>query len=76
MYCQKLNQEATQLDEPPFPGELGQRIFDHISVEGWDLWMTQQTMLINEYRLNLLDQQAQDFLKKEMAKFLFEKTED
>ena len=30
-----------------------------------------QTVLINEYRLNMMDPKARDFLKTEMEKFLF-----
>lgn len=72
IYCQKLQIEAPALEAAPFPGELGQKIFTNISAEAWDLWIQHQTMLINEYRLNLLDKSAKDFLKAEMQKFLFE----
>lgn len=73
MFCQKLKKEAAAMEEPPFPGELGERIFQHISQEAWDQWMTQQTMLINEYRLNLLEPKAQEFLKERMEDFFFSK---
>jgi len=69
--CAKLKKQAEGLDRPPFPGELGQRIFQHISKEAWALWVNHQTMLINEYRLNTLDPQARSFLRKEMENFLF-----
>lgn len=74
IHCQKLNKEAEGLDEPPYPGELGQRVFDHISKEAWEQWMNQQTMIINEYRLNMLEAEARDLLKKEMVKFLFDES--
>lgn len=71
VHCQKLGIEAQGLDSPPYPGELGQRIYDHISRQAWEQWLNHQTMLINEYRLNMLEKQARDFLKTEMEKFLF-----
>ena len=58
--CVKLNKEAEGLDRAPYPGDLGKRIFDSVSKEGWQMWMQQQTMLINEYRLNLIDPKMRD----------------
>ena len=48
-----------------------QKIFEHISNEAWQGWIKHQTMLINEYRLNLTDSKARDFLKQEMEQYLF-----
>jgi Fe-S cluster biosynthesis and repair protein YggX len=69
--CVVLKQEAEGLARPPWPGELGKRIFDNVSKEGWQRWVDHQTMLINEYRLNALDPNARRFLAEEMEKFLF-----
>lgn len=69
--CKKLNMSAPGLDSPPYPGELGQRIYEHISEQAWDLWINHQTMLINEYRLSTLEKKSRDFLREEMEKFLF-----
>lgn len=71
VYCFKLKKEAEGLDVPPYPGPLGQKIFEEISKEAWKLWVAHQTKLINEYRLNLMEPSARDFLKKEMEKFLW-----
>lgn len=71
IYCLKLNKEAEGLDFAPYPGELGKKIYDNISKEAWQQWMNHQTMLINEYRLSLIDPKAREFLAKEMEKFLF-----
>lgn len=71
IFCNKLQKEAEGLDFPPYPGELGQKIYQHISKAAWQAWLAHQTMLINEYRLNLLDRKAREFLTKEMEKFLF-----
>lgn len=72
VHCKKLNKEAEGLDRPPYPGELGQRIFENISKEAWQQWLGQQTILINEHRLSVIEPQTQAFLKEQMEKFLFE----
>lgn len=69
--CKKLNQLAQPMDNPPFPGPLGKKIAEHISKEAWQMWLQHQTMLINEYRLSLLDAKAREFLQKEMENYLF-----
>ena len=69
--CVKLGKEAEGLDMAPYPGELGQRIFENISKEAWQLWMGQQTILINENRLNVIDPEHRAFIEGEMKKFLF-----
>lgn len=71
IYCVKLKKEAEGLAHPPLPGELGQKIFEHISQEAWQLWLQHQTMLINEYRLSMIDPKARTFLLAEMQNFLF-----
>ena len=53
--CEKLGRELPGLEKPPFPGELGQRIYDHISAEAWEMWQEQSRLVINHYGLNLAD---------------------
>jgi Fe-S cluster biosynthesis and repair protein YggX len=69
--CVKLGKEAEGLDFPTYPGELGKRIFENVSKEAWQLWMRQQTMIINEYRINPLDPKGRKFVEGEMEKFFF-----
>ncbi len=69
--CIKLDKEAEGMDRVPYPGELGQRLFDHVSKEAWQLWMKHQTLLINENRLSVIDPKAREFLEGEMEKFFF-----
>jgi len=69
--CKKLGKEAPALTFAPYPGELGQKILNEISQAAWDAWVAHQTMLINEYRLNLMDKKSRDFLQEEMKRFLF-----
>ena len=72
VHCAKLDKELEGLDKPPYPGELGQKIYDNISKEAWQAWLKQQTILINEYRLSVIDPKARAFLEEQMQKFLFE----
>lgn len=69
--CCKLNQKAEGLEKPPFPGALGEKIFNEVSKQAWSMWLSHQTMLINEYRLNLSDTKSREFLKEEMQKYFF-----
>ncbi|HET6726383.1 MAG TPA: oxidative damage protection protein [Gammaproteobacteria bacterium] len=69
--CVVLKREAEGLDRPPYPGDLGQRIFENVSREGWQRWVRHQTMLLNEYRLSPIDPKARKFLEQEMEKFFF-----
>lgn len=69
--CVVLKKEAPGLDRPPWPGELGKRIYLEVSKEGWQRWVAHQTMLINEYRLTTVEPKARKFLEEEMQKFLF-----
>jgi Fe-S cluster biosynthesis and repair protein YggX len=70
--CLKLGKEAAGLKFPPYPGEMGKKIFENISEEAWQMWIKQQTMLINEYRLSPADPKARKMLEEEMKKFLFQ----
>lgn len=69
--CAKLNEELPALDRPPFPGELGQRIYENISRFAYRLWTEQATLLINHYGLNMADPRAQEFMFEQMEAFLF-----
>jgi len=70
--CVKLKREAEGLDFPPYPGELGARIWREISKDAWEEWKQVQTRLVNENRLNLADARARKYLREQMEKFLFE----
>ena len=69
--CVILKAEAEGMDYAPYPGELGQRIYDNVSKEGWQRWLAHQTMLINENRLTPIEPEARQFLATEMEKFFF-----
>ncbi len=69
--CVLLKREAPGLDRPPYPGDLGKRIYENVSKEAWQKWIAHQTMLINEYRLTPIEPKARKFLEAEMEKFFF-----
>lgn len=69
--CCKLNEELEGLVKPPFPGPLGARVYNEVSKQAWSMWLSHQTMLINEYRLNLMEPRSREFLKEELEKYFF-----
>jgi len=69
--CVKLKKEAPGLEKAPFPGELGKRLLESVSAEGWDLWLEHQKMLMNEYRIDLSDKSARQLLKQQCEQFFF-----
>lgn len=69
--CVKLGREAEGLDKPPLKGEVGQKIFDSVSKEGWKLWLEHSKMLINENRLDVTSAQGQELWMSELDKFFF-----
>jgi len=72
VFCVKFKREMAGLDEVPFDGHpLGQKIYEGVSKEAWKLWLEQMKMIMNEYRLNLGTQEAQEFLIKQMDDYFF-----
>lgn len=71
VHCVKLGREAEGLDFPPYPGELGKKIFESVSKEAWQGWIGLQTMLVNENRLNLADIKARQYLAAQMEAHFF-----
>ena len=71
MFCVKFQKELPGLDSPPWPGELGQRIYDHVSANAWKLWEDRMKMILNEYRLLPFQKEAQELMAKQMEEFFF-----
>lgn len=71
IFCKKLGIEAEQLPRTPYPGSIGVRIYENICQEAWQMWLNQQTILINEYRLSPIEPEHRQMLEQEMLKFLF-----
>ena len=70
VFCQKYQETLEGLDKPPYPGPLGQKIFETVSKKAWQEWTDHQTMLINEKHLNMMDPASRKFLQEQMQKFL------
>jgi Fe-S cluster biosynthesis and repair protein YggX len=71
VYCQVLKKEAPGLDKIPHPGELGERIYENISADGWRQWLDRLTIIMNELRLSTADPQTLDVIEQHMVGFLF-----
>ncbi len=69
--CIKLKQNLEGLESQPFPGELGKKIFNEVSKVAWKEWLEKQKMLVNEYRLNLSEIKARQFLMTETENYFF-----
>ncbi|TCK17764.1 Fe-S cluster biosynthesis and repair protein YggX [Thiogranum longum] len=69
--CVVLKREAEGLDKPPHPGELGIRIYENVSQEGWNQWLERLTTIINENGLTTADEKAIELIEKHMQGFFF-----
>ncbi|MCX6551547.1 MAG: oxidative damage protection protein [Acidobacteria bacterium] len=69
--CVKFGKELPGLEKAPWPGELGQRIFDNVSQEAWKQWEERMKMILNEYRLLPFQKEAQELMAKQMEEFFF-----
>lgn len=72
VYCLKLKKISPGMNQPPYNDALGEKIYNNISQEAWNMWLERQTIIINEYRLVCFEPQAIAFIMQEMDKFLFE----
>lgn len=69
--CAKLKKELPGLEKPPFPGEIGQKIYDSVSAEVWNAWKSDmQIKVLNEYRLNMGDPKDYQVLVDQMMLFI------
>jgi Fe-S cluster biosynthesis and repair protein YggX len=71
VFCVKLQKELPGLDAPPWPGEIGQRIYNEVSVQAWKLWEERQKMILNEYRVMPWQKEGQELILKQMEEFFF-----
>lgn len=69
--CIKLGQKLEGMDVAPLPGELGQKLLNSVSKEAWATWLKQQTIIINENRLNLADESARKYLRQQLEYYFF-----
>ena len=71
VHCAKLGKDLPGLDETPFDHPLGQRIYDNVSKQAWDMWKEHLKMIINEFRLNPATMEAQEMILKQMEAYFF-----
>lgn len=71
VHCVKLGRDLPGLNEPPWPGELGQRVFENVSVQAWKMWEDRMKMILNEYRLMPWQKEAQELMARAMEEFFF-----
>ena len=71
VFCAKLQRELPGLETLPWPGELGQRIYEHVSAQAWRMWEDRMRMILNEYRLMPFQKEAQDLMAQLMEEFFF-----
>src|SRR4029453_15137417 len=67
----KFGKDPPGRDSPPWPGELGQRLYESVSVQAWKLWEERQKMILNEYRLMPWQKEAQELIGRHMEDFFF-----
>ena len=70
VFCKHFGEELEGLERPPLPGPKGQKIFEQVSKKAWQAWQAEQTMLINEKQLSLMDPEARKYLQDQMDKYL------
>ncbi|HMQ11531.1 MAG TPA: oxidative damage protection protein [Oligoflexia bacterium] len=75
IHCQKLKKNLPALPEAPLPGDFGQKVLNHISAQAWDMWIEEQTKLINENKLQLFKKEARELLLTKAEEFLFSEAE-
>jgi Fe-S cluster biosynthesis and repair protein YggX len=75
VHCVVLKREAKGLTEPPYPGELGERIYQSVSQEGWRQWIERLQTIINENGLSTADPKSLELIEKHMRGFLFQEGE-
>jgi Fe-S cluster biosynthesis and repair protein YggX len=71
VYCAKHKKELPGLDQPPFNGELGRRIYDNVSKQAWKEFREYLKMIVNEYRLVLGTEEANRIVDEQMVKYFF-----
>jgi Fe-S cluster biosynthesis and repair protein YggX len=70
--CVVLKREAEGLDAPPYPGAVGERIYENVSREGWEEWLQRLQMIINENQLSTGDPESLGLIEQHMVGFLFD----
>ncbi|HTB72335.1 MAG TPA: oxidative damage protection protein [Polyangiaceae bacterium] len=67
VHCRLLKKDLPGLDRAPFRNDLGQRIFEEVSKDGWQMWLKDSVKFINTYRVDLASSEGQKFMAKQCA---------
>jgi Fe-S cluster biosynthesis and repair protein YggX len=67
VHCRLLKKDLPGLDRAPFRNELGQKIFEEVSKDGWQMWLKDSVKFINTYRVDLASPEGQKFMVKQCA---------
>lgn len=69
--CHKCGKvDGPRIPFPPYPGDYGRSLVARICNDCWEEWITMQTRIINEYRLNVLDPGHAKAVREQMELFL------
>jgi Fe-S cluster biosynthesis and repair protein YggX len=68
--CSRCGQEKEAVVKTAFyRGSVRDSLRAHACQDCWNEWIKMQIMLINEYRLNLMDPKSDEFLNKQVLAF-------
>jgi Fe-S cluster biosynthesis and repair protein YggX len=67
--CQKLKEELPGMPFKPVTDEFGQKIYDHVSNQAWQMWLQESPRIINTYQLDLGNAEGREFLRAQMRVF-------
>ena len=68
--CVKCGQAGEAITDNLFMGRLESEIKAKICKPCWKEWEKMRVMVINEYQINLGDENGREFVKKQMRAFL------
>ena len=69
--CVLLGEELPGLERPPYPGALGQRIYEQVSSKPGSSGCATRPCSSTNTGLSVIDPKARTFLEEEMEKFFF-----
>jgi metal-sulfur cluster biosynthetic enzyme/Fe-S cluster biosynthesis and repair protein YggX len=69
--CLRCGQQGSSIEEsPPYPGEIGKRIAEHICQACWNAWKKFSVNVINDYKLRPFLPQDRAVVEKHMKQYL------
>lgn len=68
--CLRCGQEEQKLSDKPYPGALGETIFENIGQPCWEAWRKFSVNVINEFKLRPFMPKDRAILEQNMKKFL------